>query len=308
MVEATDWKERGEIEVSKLISQIKLDSKKVEEVLHQIETEVTGKRKNRKKWSGVRKELEIILGAIKNNLQWIKKGKNELIKSHLFLVISIAKKYSNRGIDLPDLIQEGNQGLIRAVDTFDYRRGNRFVSYAIWWIRQSIIRAIHNQSRTMRIPIYLFDQQNRYLDTTKKLSQEKGREPTLNELASEMKVDINNVAEMDNIFKVPLSFEEYSPYQAEIKWGASNFESGLGLIIQSDLEEKVDSFLAELSSREREVIKLRFGINGTQYEHSLQEIGQKFSLSRERIRQIERSALVKLRKMKYVKELRDFLN
>ena len=123
-----------------------------------------------------------------------------------------------------------------------------------------------------------------------------------------MKVDINSVTEMDNIFKVPLSFEEYSPYQAEIKWGASNFESGLGLIIQSDLEEKVDSFLADLSSREREVIKLRFGINGTQYEHSLQEIGQKFSLSRERIRQIEKVALIKLRKMNNIQELRGFLS
>jgi len=330
-----DWretKEKGEVEISKLISQIKLDGKKVERALHQVETEVTEEGKKINSWGKTRKDLEAILNNTHDNLQWIRKAKNELIKSNLFLVIHLAKKYSNRGMDISDLIQEGNQGLIRAVeysnrgmdisdliqegnqgliravDTFDYRRGNRFISYAIWWVRQSIIRAIHNQSRTMRVPIYVFDKQKHYLDAAKKVSQEKGREATLKELASEMKVSIDHVVEINRAFKVPLHLEDFSLFPNEMKWGSCNCESVLGLVNQSDLKEKVDSVLDDLSPRESEVIKLRFGINGKHCEHSLQEIGRKFSLSRERIRQIEKSALIKLRKMNNIQELRGFLS
>ena len=306
-----DWretKEKGEVEISKLISQIKLDGKKVKRALHQVKMEVTEEGKKINSWGQIWRALEAILNNTHDNLQWIRKAKNELIKSNLFLVISIAKKYRNRGMDLPDLIQEGNQGLIRAVDTFDYRRGNRFVSYAIWWVRQSIIRAIHNQSRTMRVPIYVFDKQKHYLNAAKKVSQEKGREPTLKELASEMKVSIDHVVEINHAFKVPLHLEDFRLFQKEMKWGSCNNESIFQLVIQSDLEEKVDSVLDDLSPREREVIKLRFGINGKHCEHSLQEIGRKFSLSRERIRQIEKAALIKLRKMNNIQELRGFLS
>ena len=305
-----DWretKEKGEVEISKLISQIKLDGKKVERALHQVKMEVTEEGKKINGWGQIRKDLEIILTDTNDNLQCIRKAKNELIKSNLFLVIHMAKKYRNRGMDIPDLIQEGNQGLIRAVDTFDYRRGNRFISYAIWWVRQSIIRSIHNQSRTMRVPIYVFDKQKHYLNAAKKVSQEKGREPTLKELASEMKVSIDHVVEINHAFKVPLQLEDFNLFQKEMKWESCNCESVLGLINQSDLKEKVDSVLDDLSPREREVIKLRFGINGKHCEHSLQEIGRKFSLSRERIRQIEKVALIKLRKMKHIQELRGFL-
>ncbi len=306
-----DWratKESGGVEISKLISQIKLDSIKTGEMLHQIEMEVADETKNANGWGQTRKDLETILNNTNYKLQWIRKKKNELIKPNLFLVVYIAKKYINRGMDLSDLIQEGNQGLIRSVDTFDYRRGNRLISYAAWWIRQFIIRAIQNKSRTMRIPIYLFDKQNRYLDAAKKMSQENGREPTLKELASEMEVGIDDLTEMALAFKVPLSLEDFSLFQKDMKYGPSECEPILGLIIQSDLKEKVDSVLTDLSAREREVIKLRFGINGKHYEHSLQEIGRKFSLSRERVRQIESDALLKLRKMKHIQELREFLN
>lgn len=306
-----DWretKEKGEVEISKLISQIKLGDKKVERALHQVKMEVTREGKNANGWGPIQKDLETILTDTHGNLQWIRKAKNEMIQSNLFLVIHMAKKYRNRGMDIPDLIQEGNQGLIRAVDTFDYRRGNRFISYAIWWVRQSMIRAIHNQSRTMRVPIYVFDQQKHYLNAAKKVSQEKGREPTLKELAIEMKVGIDHVLEINRAFKVPLHLEDFRLFQKEMKWGSCNNESIFQLVIQSDLEKKVDSVLDDLSPREREVIKLRFGINGKHCEHSLQEIGRKFSLSRERIRQIEKAALIKLRKMKNVEELRGFLS
>ena len=306
-----DWretKEKGEVEILKLMSQIKLDDEKVEQMLHQIKMEVARERKNTNGWGPIQKELEIILTDVRGNLQLIRKAKNEMIKSNLFLVIHMAKKYNNRGMDIPDLIQEGNQGLIRAVDTFDYRRGNRFISYAIWWIRQSMIRAIHNQSRTMRVPIYVFDKQKHYLDAVKKVSQKKGREPTLKELASEMNIDIDQVLEINRAFKVPLNLEDFRLFQKEMEWGSCNKESIFRLVIQSDLEEKVDSVLEDLSPREREVIKLRFGINGKHCEHSLQEIGRKFNLSRERIRQIEKAALIKLRRMESIEELRGFLS
>ena len=306
-----DWretKEKGEEEISKIISQMKLDDQTVERGLHQIKMEATREGKNANGWEEIRTELETILTDIQGNLQQIRKTKNELIQSSLFLVIRMAKKYSNRGMDLPDLIQEGNQGLIRAVDTFDYRRGNRFISYAIWWVRQSIIRAIHNQSRTMRVPIYVFDKQRHYLHAAKKVSQEKGREATLKELASEMKMSIDHVMEINRAFKIPLHLDECGLFQKEMEAENIGNDPIFRLVAQSDLEKKVESVLDDLSHREREVIKMRFGINGTCCEHSLQDIGRKFSLSRERIRQIERAALIKLRKMKDVEELRGFLS
>ena len=306
-----DWreaKEKGEAEISKLISQMNLDGGKIESVLHQLEIEVKREGKNTGNWEKAKKELESTLNSISKNLIWIRRRKNELIQSHLTLVTHIAKRYLNRGLDLTDLIQEGNQGLMRAVDTFDYRRGNRLISYAIWWIKQSIIRSIHNQSRTMRIPVYLFDRLSHYLNASEKLSQEKGRRPTLKELASEMKVCVDHIVEITHTFKDTLPLHDYNQVQAEIKWGSGNYEVALEMSVQSDLRRRVDSFLADLSPREREVVRLRFGINGKHYEHSLQEIGRKFNLSRERIRQIERSALIKLRKMQHIQELKEFLN
>lgn len=303
-----ETKEKGEAEISKLISQMKLDDREIKNVLHQLGMEAKKERMNAENWEQARKELGSILSTINKNLIWIRREKNKLIQSHLTLVTHIAKRYLNRGLDFSDLIQEGNQGLMRAVDTFDYRRGNRLISYAIWWIKQSIIRAIHNQSRTMRIPVYLFDRLNHYLNASEKLSKEKGRGPTVKELASEMKVSIDHIVEIAHVFKGTLPLGDYNQIQAERKWGSSNFEPILEGSIKSDLRRRIDSFLSDLSPREREVVELRFGINGKHYEHSLQEIGRKFNLSRERIRQIESSALIKLRKMRHVQELREFLN
>ena len=306
-----DWREvkqKSEIEIARLISQIKLDDKKIRRVLLQLEMEVTGLGNNTVSWKKNVKDLEGILNSINERLRTIRRKKNELIKSHLTLVIHTAKRYSSREMDFLDLVQEGNQGLIRAVDTFDYRRGYRFISYAIWWVRQSIIRAIHNQSRTMRVPVYLFDRLNSYLSVSERLSQEKGREPTVKELAGEMKISVEYIKELTQVFRLPQPLEDYVLFQTEEKKGNGNHPSVFEMTIQSDLKGKVDYFLADLSPRESEVIRLRFGMNGKPYEHSLQEIGRKFNLSRERIRQIEKSALIKLRKMDRIQELRDFLN
>jgi len=301
-------KEKGEAEISKLISRMKLDDRKVKSILRLLEVKVKKERKNAGNWEKAKEELESILNSIGKNLLWIRKRKNELIQSHLTLVTHIARRYLNRGLDFADLIQEGNQGLMRAVDTFDYRRGNRLISYAMWWIKQSIIRSIHNQSRTMRIPVYLFDRLSHYLNASEKLSQEKGRSPTLRELASEMEVSVDSIVEIAHIFKTTLPLDDYNQVQAEMKSGSGNGEVTLEMSVHTDLRRRVDFFLADLSPREREVVRLRFGINGMHYEHSLQEIGRKFNLSRERIRQIERSALIKLRKMKHIQELKEFLN
>jgi len=299
-------KERYESEISKLISRMRLGSKEAIKIIHQLEMKI--KRKGTDEWKQIEKELEHILKTIGKDLLWIRKRKNELIKAHLTLVIHVAKKYRNRGMDLPDLIQEGNQGLIRALDTFDYRRGNRLTSYAIWWIKQSIIRAIYNQSRTMRIPVYLFERLNRYLNASENLSQKNGKKPTLKKLASEMKVSVDNVAEMVHVFAVPLSLEDYTQSQTEKNGGNGNHKSVSEMVIQSDLRKMVGSFLENLSPRESEIIKLRFGINGMQHEHSLQEIGRRFNLSRERIRQIESAALIKLGKMNRIQELKEFIS
>ena len=299
--------ESGDFEISKCISQMRLSSKKIQSIMQDIEEKLTAQKKKSSDWEKGKEVLENILVTLSECLLKAKENKEELIRSHLPLSIHIAKRYRYRGVDFLDLVQEGNQGLMRAVDTFDYRRGNRFTSYAMWWVKQSIIRAIYNQSRTMRIPVYLFDRLNNYHAATEKLHQEKGRKPTLKELAGTMKVSMDCLLEMTNAFKNVQTFEEYHQTSTQSDGSSAHNGSFSGMIVQSDLQDKVDTVLSQLPSRECEVLKLRFGINGAQYEHSLQEIGQMFNLSRERIRQIENSALHKLRKMGCIEELREFL-
>lgn len=293
-------------EISKLLSHIRLNEQEAQKVLDGIERQVVKERRGGV-WKGTRKDLETILAAIGERLLWVKHKKEALIRSHLPLVLHIARKYRHRGVDFLDLVQEGNQGLMRAVDTFDYRRGNRFTSYAMWWVRQSITRAIYNQSRTMRIPVYLFDRLNHYLNASEQLYQEKGRRPTLKELAGTMRVSTEALVEMTDAFKNIQSLEEYHQESGDGTKGSFRQGSSPGVIIQSDLKDRVNTVLSQLSSRESEILKLRFGINGSHYEHSLQSIAKKFNLTRERIRQIEKSALLKLGKMSSMQELREFL-
>jgi RNA polymerase sigma factor (sigma-70 family) len=299
--------ESGDFEISKCISQMRLSSNKIENLMREVEGRLAAQQKDKSDWINTTETLKNILVTIRECLLKVKKNKEELIRSHLPLSIHMAKRYRHRGVDFLDLVQEGNQGLMRAVDTFDYRRGNRFTSYAMWWVKQSIIRAIYNQSRTMRIPVYLFDRLNNYHAASEKLHQEKGREPTLKELAGTMKVSMDCLLEMTHAFKNVQTLEEYHQTNTQGHTTSSQNGSFSGMIVQSDLHDKVDIVLSQLPSRESEVLKLRFGINGAQYEHSLQEIGQMFNLSRERIRQIENSALHKLRKMGCIDELREFL-
>jgi RNA polymerase sigma factor (sigma-70 family) len=294
-------------EIAKLISQIKLNDQAIHKILAGLEARVTKEKKGGTVWKKTKKDLGTILTIIKEHMLWIKQKKEALIRSHLPLTIHIAKKYCHRGVDFLDLVQEGNQGLMRAVDTFDYLRGNRFTSYAMWWVKQSIIRAIYNQSRTMRIPVYLFDRLHHYLNASEQLHKEKGRKPTLKELAGNMKVSMDSLVEMTHAFTNIQSLEEYHQDNGDSAGGSARYGSCSPVIIQSELQDKVNMVLSELSSRESEILKLRFGINGSQHEHSLQEIGKKFNLTRERIRQIEKSALLKLGKMNAIQDLREFL-
>ena len=299
--------ESGDFEISKCISHMRLSSKKIQSIIQGIEEKLKAEKKKRSDWKNGKEILENILVTVRECVLKVKENKEELIRSHLPLSIHMAKRYRHRGVDFLDLVQEGNQGLMRAVDTFDYRRGNRFTSYAMWWVKQSIIRAIYNQSRTMRIPVYLFDRLNNYHAASEKLHQEMGRKPTLKELAGTMKVSMDCLLEMTNAFKNVQTFEEYHQTSSQGDGSSAHNGSFSGMIVQSDLQDKVDTVLSQLPSRECEVLKLRFGINGAQYEHSLQEIGQMFNLSRERIRQIENSALHKLRKMGCIEDLREYI-
>jgi RNA polymerase sigma factor (sigma-70 family) len=294
-------------EISKLISHLKINEQETSKVIAGIEAQVPQEKKGGANWKETKKDLKTILAIMSEHLLWVKQKKEVLIRSHLPLTIHIAKKYRHRGVDFLDLVQEGNQGLMRAVDTFDYRRGNRFTSYAMWWVKQSIIRAIYNQSRTMRIPVYLFDRLHHYLNASEQLHKEMGRKPTLKELAGNMKVSMDALVEMTHAFKNIQSLEEYHHGTGDSSGGSARHGSCSPVIIQSDLQDKVNAVLSQLSSRESEIIKLRFGINGSHYEHSLQEIGKKFNLTRERIRQIEKSALLKLKKMNSIQDLREFL-
>jgi len=257
-------------------------------------------------YEDMRKALRVLIEEERN----IDDAKGKLTEANLRLVISIAKRYIGKGLGFSDLIQEGNIGLMRAVDKFEYRRGYKFSTYATWWIRQSITRALADQSRTIRIPVHMVESINRMTKGVRELVQEKGREPSPDEIADRLKIPVDKVRGMLKISKEPISLE--TPVGEEDDSHLRDFIedkttlSPLDIAIHDDMRKNIDFALASLSPKERDIIKKRFGI-GDEVPHTLEDVGNEFEVTRERIRQIEVKAIRKLRHPSRSKWLRTFI-